>query len=83
MNMNKKEIDGAVLKLVTDEMGMADSDVDMNTSRESAGADSLDDIELLMAIEERFDISISDSDAEGMKTVQDAADIVAAHILKK
>ncbi len=40
------------------------------------GADSLDQVELIMAMEEEFDVSISDEDAENIGTVQDAIDYV-------
>jgi acyl carrier protein len=40
------------------------------------GADSLDTVELVMALEEEFDIEISDEDAEKIQTVQDAVDYI-------
>jgi acyl carrier protein len=43
------------------------------------GADSLDQVELIMAMEEEFDIEIPDEDAEKLKTVQDAIDYVEKH----
>ena len=43
------------------------------------GADSLDTVELVMALEEEFDIEISDEDAEKIATVQDAIDYIADH----
>ena len=43
------------------------------------GADSLDLVELIMAMEDEFDIDISDEDAEKMTTVKDAFDYVDAH----
>ncbi len=43
------------------------------------GADSLDLVELIMSIEEEFDVEISDEDAEKMITVQDAMDYIAKH----
>ncbi|MDM8517799.1 acyl carrier protein [Desulfobacterales bacterium HSG16] len=41
------------------------------------GADSLDLVELIMSMEEEFDIEISDDDAEGLVTVQDAIDYIS------
>ncbi|MBW2504736.1 MAG: acyl carrier protein, partial [Deltaproteobacteria bacterium] len=41
------------------------------------GADSLDTVELVMALEEEFDIEISDEDAEKIQTVQDAIDYIS------
>jgi len=43
------------------------------------GADSLDLVELIMSIEEEFDVEISDEDAEKMITVQDAMDYISKH----
>ncbi|MDE0041601.1 MAG: acyl carrier protein [Candidatus Poribacteria bacterium] len=43
------------------------------------GADSLDTVELIMALEEEFDMEIPDSDAEKIRTVQDALDYMESH----
>ncbi len=43
------------------------------------GADSLDTVELIMALEEEFDMEIPDSDAEKIRTVKDALDYMEAH----
>lgn len=43
---------------------------------EDLGADSLDTVELVMALEEEFDTEIPDEDAENIKTVQDAIDYI-------
>ena len=43
------------------------------------GADSLDQVELVMALEEKFEIEIPDDDAEKMRTVQDAIDYIEKH----
>ncbi len=43
------------------------------------GADSLDLVELIMSMEEEFDVEISDEDAEKITTVKDAYDYVGAH----
>ena len=44
------------------------------------GADSLDTVELVMALEEEFDQEIPDEDAEKIRTVQDAVDYIKAHL---
>jgi acyl carrier protein len=44
------------------------------------GADSLDTVELVMALEEEFDIEIPDEDAEGITTVNDALTYIEAHV---
>lgn len=46
---------------------------------EDLGADSLDVVELVMALEEKFDIEIPDEDAEGIQTVADAIKYIEEH----
>jgi len=46
---------------------------------EDLGADSLDVVELLMAIEETFGVSVPDEDVTGLKTIQDIVDYIEAH----
>jgi acyl carrier protein len=47
---------------------------------EDLGADSLDTVELVMSLEENFDIEIPDEDAEKIKTVRDAVDYIDKHV---
>ncbi len=47
---------------------------------EDLGADSLDTVELVMALEEEFDLEIPDSDAEKIQTVQDALNYLDEHV---
>ena len=49
------------------------------TFTDDLGADSLDLVELIMSMEEEFDIDISDEDAEKLTSVQDAIDYINAH----
>jgi len=49
------------------------------TFTDDLGADSLDLVELIMSMEEEFDIDISDEDAEKLSSVQDAIDYINAH----
>lgn len=78
--MNKQEIEKEVLKIIVEQMGMDAFVADMETTKEEIGADSLDDIEMIMALEERFEIEIDDAHAEHIRTIQDAADVVALTI---
>jgi acyl carrier protein len=68
-----------VMKVVTEEMGLDINEVTGDSTFESLGADSLDKVEVVMAIEETFDIEISDKDAEAFTTVQDIIDHVEAN----
>lgn len=62
---------------LVEQFGVKDSDITMDTSlTEDLGADSLDLVELIMAMEQEFDIEIPDEDVEGMLTVGDAVNYV-------
>jgi acyl carrier protein len=62
-----------VKKIIVDRLGVDDSEVTPEASFvDDLGADSLDTLELVMALEEEFGIEIPDEDAEKMATVKDA-----------
>ena len=62
-----------VIKMVAEQLGVKEEDVKPDSSFvEDLGADSLDTVELIMALEEEFDIEIADEDAEKLASVQDA-----------
>lgn len=62
-----------VRAIVVDQLGAEEADVTMEASFvDDLGADSLDVVELIMALEEEFDIEIPDEDAEKISTVGDA-----------
>jgi acyl carrier protein len=66
-----------VQKIVSDYLGCSVMDVKLESDlREDLGADSLDLIELTMAMEEEFDIEIPDADAEKMKTMGDVVSYI-------
>ena len=57
------------------QLGVKDDEVNVTSSFvDDLGADSLDTVELVMALEEEFDIEINDEDAEKIMTIQDAID---------
>ena len=61
-----------VRRLVKEQIGWHDDqDIADDLSKKDAGFDSLDDIEMIMALEERFDIEIKDSVAEKLNTIND------------
>ena len=63
--------------LISESLGVSDDEIVPTASFiEDLGADSLDIVELVMAIEKEFDIEISDDDAERIATVQDAIDYI-------
>ncbi len=69
-----------VKKIIAEKLSVDLSDVVPEASFvDDLGADSLDLVELIMSMEEEFDIEISDDDSEKMITVQDAIDYLRAH----
>ena len=70
-------IEERVKKLIVEQLGVKEEDVKPEASFvEDLGADSLDTVELVMALEEEFDIEIPDEEAEKITTVQSAIDYV-------
>ncbi|MGQ9880139.1 MAG: acyl carrier protein [Armatimonadota bacterium] len=64
-------------KVIVDKLEVDEGEVTPQASFvEDLGADSLDVVELIMALEEEFHIEIPDDDAEGIRTVQDAVDYI-------
>ena len=73
-------IEKRVKDIVAEQLGVDEAQVTSDASfTEDLGADSLDTVELVMALEEEFDIEISDEDAEKIHTVQDAVDYITEH----
>jgi len=73
-------IEKRVKEIVAEQLGVDESQVTNEASfMDDLGADSLDTVELVMALEEEFDIEISDENAEKIQTVQDAVDYLTEH----
>lgn len=69
-----------VKEIVVDQLGADEADVKPEASFvDDLDADSLDVVELIMALEEEFNIEIPDEDAEKIATVGDAVDYIKAH----
>jgi len=67
------DIEERVKRIICEQLDVEEKDVVPTASFvDDLGADSLDQVELIMAMEEEFDVSISDEDAEKISTVQDA-----------
>jgi acyl carrier protein len=70
-------VEAKVLKLIAEKLDVDPEEVVPGASfTEDLGADSLDIVELMMSIEEEFDIDIPDEEAEQLATVQDAIDYI-------
>ena len=79
--MSNNSIEERVKKIITEQLGVTLEQVTNDASFvEDLGADSLDTVELVMALEEEFDCEIPDEDAEKITTVQQAIDYIKAHV---
>ena len=73
-------LEARVKKIVAEQLGVAEADIKNESSFvEDLGADSLDTVELVMALEEEFETEIPDEEAEKITTVQQAVDYIKAH----
>jgi acyl carrier protein len=79
--MEHDEIFSKVKEVIVDQLSVEEDDVTPEASFfDDLGADSLDIVELVMALEDSFGISIPDEDAESIKTVGDAVDYIATNM---
>jgi len=75
-----KQIVEKVKQIIKEQLGVEEDEITPTASFvDDLGADSLDTVELVMAIEEAFDIEIPDNDEEKMRTVQDVIDYIEKH----
>ena len=73
-------IEEKIKKIICEQLEVSEEDVVPGASFvDDLGADSLDQVELIMAMEEEFGISISDEEAEKIATVKDAIDYIEQH----
>jgi acyl carrier protein len=78
-----ENIEQRVKKIVAEQLGVNESEIKIESSFvDDLGADSLDTVELVMALEEEFECEIPDEEAEKITTVQQAIDYVNAHVKK-
>jgi acyl carrier protein len=76
----REDIVERVKRLIAENLGVALEEVRSDAAFiDDLGADSLDIVELVMAIEKEFDVEIPDEDAEDISTVQDAIDYIQDH----
>jgi acyl carrier protein len=65
-----------VQKIIANQLGIDADEVTLETDIDDLGADSLDFVEILMALEEEFDIEITDNEAENIDTVEDLVECI-------
>ena len=79
--MSSEEVFDKVKEIIVEQLGVAENAVTTEASFiDELGADSLDIVELIMALEEEFDIEIPDSDAEKVITVGDVVDYLKDNV---
>ena len=78
-----ENIEQRVKKIVAEQLGVNESEIKIESSFvDDLGADSLDTVELVMALEEEFECEIPDEEAEKITTVQQAVNYINAHLKK-
>lgn len=76
-------IEQRVKKIVAEQLGVNEADIkDESAFVDDLGADSLDTVEMVMALEDEFECEIPDEEAEKIRTVQQAIDYVGANLKK-
>ncbi|QEI06950.1 acyl carrier protein [Pigmentiphaga aceris] len=81
--MSLDSIEQRVKKIVAEQLGVNEAEIKTESSFvDDLGADSLDMVELVMALEDEFETEIPDEEAEKITTVQQAIDYVSSHIKK-
>jgi acyl carrier protein len=79
--MDRAEIETKLVDLLVEELGLERENITMQARfEEDLEVDSLGVVELLMALEDNFDVKIPDEEAEGITTVAEAVDIVEQKI---
>ena len=79
--MSSEEVFEKVKNIIIEQLGVTETSVTTDASFiDDLGADSLDIVELIMALEEEFDIEIPDSDAEKVVTVGDVVDYIKENV---
>jgi acyl carrier protein len=80
MAESKKDVVEKVKQIIAEQLGVDEGEVTPSASFvDDLGADSLDQVELVMALEEAFGVEIPDEDAEKIRTVKDAIDYIDKH----
>ena len=73
-------VEERVRKIVVEQLGVTEDEATMEASFvDDLGADSLDTVELVMALEEEFETEIPDEDAEKITTIKQAVDYIVSH----
>ncbi|MEK9658014.1 MAG: acyl carrier protein [bacterium] len=80
MTLNEEEVYKKIKSVIVEQLGVSEEEVSKEASFiDDLGADSLDTVELVMALEEEFETEIADEDAEKLTTVQKTIDFISAN----
>ena len=75
--MTESEVEAAVIKVVAEKMGIDEDDISRDTRfTEDLNADSLDTVELIMDLEDEFEIAIGDEEAGKLQTIGDVVEFI-------
>jgi acyl carrier protein len=78
-NFDDQAIFNKVKFIIKEQLGVSEDELTLQTSFEDLNADSLDIVELIMALEEEFELEIPDEDAEKIQTVGEIIEYIKAH----
>lgn len=79
--MSEVNYEARVKSIIADQLGVAEDEIRLDSKFiDDLGADSLDIVELVMAMEEEFQTEIPDDQAENIKSVQDALNYITEHV---
>jgi acyl carrier protein len=79
-DMTATNVEAKVRSIISEQLGVKEEEIKIGSSFiEDLGADSLDIVELVMQMEEEFEVEIPDEEAENIKTVQDAVNYINTH----
>lgn len=78
--MNRKELEKKLIELIALQLYLDESDISVSSDFNDLGFDSLDAVEIIMTIEDSFDINIPDDDADKLTTVNLFADYIEKKI---
>ena len=83
MALSDQEVYDKVKAVIVEQLGVSEEEVNREASfTDDLGADSLDTVELVMALEEEFETEIPDEKSEKITTIQEAIDFIEANIKK-
>jgi acyl carrier protein len=81
MAFTKEDTFSKVVSIISEKLSLPEENVKAESTFKDLGADSLDIVEMIMGFEESFGVEIKDDDAEKIKSVQEAVDLI--HVARK